>query len=186
MNAERWENVKSLFLEAATLPPEEQKAFLRDLERADVQGAALLEQLLAQPSAEGADLRHPCWSSVPGFTTPHALEPGRVLLDRFEIVEFLGSGGLGEVYRSHDRQQHVNVALKTLRLALAYDQSAVASLRNEVNMARLVTHPSVCRIYDFHWDSSDALPFVTMELLEGETLAQRLRRDGPLSVDVAT
>ena len=62
----------------------------------------------------------------------------------------------------------------------------MASLRNEVNMARLVTHPHVCRIHDFHWDPARSLPFVTMELVQGETLAQRLRRDGPLSHEAAT
>jgi serine/threonine-protein kinase len=185
MNRERWENVKSLFLEATTLPTEEQQIFLRDLDSADEEVAALLEQLLAQSTSNGPDLRHACWTAAPETAAPHALEPGRTLLTRFDIVGFLGSGGLGEVYRAYDRQQQVNVALKTLRLVLAYDQSAVASLRNEVNMARLVTHPNVCRIYDFHFDPDDNLPFVTMELLEGETLAQRLHRDGRLSVEAA-
>ncbi len=185
MNAEHWETVKSLFLEAASLSAAEQRAFLKDLEQADIEIAGLLDQLLAQPPEAGPDIHGPCWSPAMAPTSAHALVPGQTLLNRFEIIQFLGSGGLGEVYEACDRQQDVPIALKTLRSVLAYDRSAIASLRNEVNMARLVTHPNVCRIYDFHWDSADSLPFVTMELLAGETLAQRIRNAGPFSVQTA-
>jgi hypothetical protein len=186
MNAERWASVKSLFLEIAALPAAEQQAFLRDLERADSEIATLLEELMEEPATAGLDLQHPCWAPSPEPSSPHMLEPGQVLLNRFEIVEFIGSGGLGEVYRAREYEQKAGLALKTARMALAAEQSAMASLRNEVNMARLVTHPHVCRIHDFHWDPARSLPFVTMELVQGETLAQRLRRDGRLSHEAAT
>src|ERR1035441_5443127 len=92
MNAERWASVKSLFLEIAALPAAEQQAFLRDLERADSEIATLLEELMEEPATAGLDLQHPCWAPSPEPSSPHMLEPGQVLLNRFEIVEFIGSG----------------------------------------------------------------------------------------------
>ena len=179
MNAERWEIVKSLFLEAATLPSEEQRAFLKDVSNADEEISALLDDLLSQSPEKGPNLYLPCWLSSLDTRIPNSLEPGRKLLERFEIIRFLGAGGIGEVYQAFDHQQKIYVALKTLRAALAWDQSAIAMLRNEVNTARSVTHRNVCRLYDFHW-GTDAPPFVTMELLDGETLAQCIHRGGPL------
>ena len=186
MNPERWKAVKSQFLEASALPPEEHSAFLADLESADREIAALVEELLAVPAEQGPDLRHACWSTPAEAVPLPAFEPGRKLLDRFEITGLLGSGGLGEVYRAFDHQQKVFVALKTLRPALAMDEAATSMLRNEVNIARSVTHPNVCRIYDFHAPPpGGGPPFVTMEWLQGETLAQRIRRDGPLDAPSA-
>ena len=79
------------------------------------------------------------------------------------------------------RSPRVSVALKTIRPAIARDASAASMLRKELNTARSVTHPIVCRRFDFHWAGEGVPPFFTMELLEGETLAERLRTGGPFS-----
>jgi serine/threonine protein kinase len=184
MTAERWQTVKSLYLEVATLAQQEQDAFLRNLESEDAEISAMVKELLSLRS-EGLNLHRPCWSP-PETADIRALEIGDKLLDRFEIVGFLGAGGLGEVYRVFDHQQQVFVALKTLRVTLAWDRRAVSMLRRELNTARSVTNRNVCRLYDFHWSAgSQTPPFVTMELLEGETLAEYLRREGAFSVEGA-
>ena len=181
MKSDRWQKVKSLYLDAASLEPSELEGFLCDLAAADSEISEMVRNLLATGSSQGPDLRHPCWSLEPaGAEEPRAFELGFSLLGRFEIVAFLGAGGCGEVYRAFDHQQRVAVALKTIRPALARDTAAASMLRKELNTARSVTHPNVCRLFDFHWDSvGGAPPFFTMELLEGETLANRLRNAGP-------
>ncbi|HEY3838862.1 MAG TPA: protein kinase [Bryobacteraceae bacterium] len=186
MNAERWESVKTLFEEAASLGPEEQAAFLRDLGQADQEISDLLRELLGQSAEHGPDLQRPCWSPVRETAPKRVFEIGRKLFNRFEIVGFLGAGGLGEVYRAYDHQQELFVAVKTLKAAYNCDSSAISLLCRELNMARAVTDPHVCRLHDIHWspETGDP-PFVTMKLLEGETLAAYLRREGALTTDAA-
>ena len=186
MTGARWEAVKSVFLEAMTLPPSDRAALLERLQHSDRELYDLVDDLLSASADKGPDLFKPCWLPGPGICVPHALEPGRKLNGRFEIVGFLGAGGLGEVYRAFDHEQSIFVAVKTLHPGLVWDRSAVAMLKNEVNTARSVTHPNVCRLYDFHpAANSDSPPFVTMEFLDGRTVAQRLRAQGPFSTEVA-
>jgi len=119
------------------------------------------------------------------------LSPGQLLAGRFRIIRFLGRGGMGEVYAAEDRELGEQVALKTVLPEIASDERVIARFRKEIQLARKVTHQNVCRIYDlFHHlpagsAESDRITFLTMELLQGETLAERLRRDGPMDVSEA-
>jgi tetratricopeptide (TPR) repeat protein/tRNA A-37 threonylcarbamoyl transferase component Bud32 len=108
-----------------------------------------------------------------------ALGAGERIAGRYRVIRFLARGGMGEVYEVEDLELRERVALKTIRAEVARDSVTVERFRREIQLARKVTHPNVCRIFDvsFH----DGLIFLTMELLEGETLAQRLRRIGPMS-----
>jgi tetratricopeptide (TPR) repeat protein len=103
-----------------------------------------------------------------------ALPAGRVLSDRYELLRFIAAGGMGEVYEARDRKLQGTVALKTIRGESAENQKAVDRFLREIHLARRVTHPNVCRLYDV--DEDGTLLFLTMELLEGETLSRRLRR----------
>jgi len=109
------------------------------------------------------------------------LQAAEVVAGRFRIVRFLGRGGMGEVYEAEDLTLRVNVALKTLRSDLPSD--ALPLLHREIVTARAITHPGVCRVFDLfrHRLADGELSFLTMELLEGETLSERLARDGALS-----
>ncbi len=104
---------------------------------------------------------------------------GQIVADRFLIVRFVASGGMGELYEAEDRELHEHVALKTIRPEIAQDASAIARFKREAFLARQVTHPNICRIFDLfrHQPAGSAPPvtFVTMEFLAGETLADRLR-----------
>jgi tetratricopeptide (TPR) repeat protein/tRNA A-37 threonylcarbamoyl transferase component Bud32 len=104
---------------------------------------------------------------------------GEIVSQRFRIVGMLGEGGMGEVYEAEDSVLHdERVALKTLRATLAADEAAIARLSSELLIARRITSPNVCRVHDVyqhHTTSGARIVFFTMELLRGDTLADRLR-----------
>jgi outer membrane protein assembly factor BamB len=106
------------------------------------------------------------------------IEPGRLLGGRYRIVAFIARGGSGEVYEAEDLQLGVHVALKVLPLGGDPARREVM-LRRELQLARQITHPGVCRVFDMRIDSGTSL--VSMELLRGESLAERLGRDGPMA-----
>jgi Protein kinase domain len=118
-------------------------------------------------------------AAPPGSATPIT----GLLAGRYRIVEPIGRGGMGEVYHAHDQKLDVAVALKFLPVVLERDPERLARLLNEVRVARQVSHPNVCRVYDVA--ESEGRHFLTMELIEGETLGQRLARKGSLPYDEA-
>ena len=107
------------------------------------------------------------------------LADGALLADRFRIVRFIARGGMGEVYEAEDRVLGAPVALKTIRPDTAVDERSMERFLREVHLSRSVTHPNVCRIFDVFHD--DDVTFLTMELLGGETLADRLARTGRMT-----
>jgi eukaryotic-like serine/threonine-protein kinase len=111
------------------------------------------------------------------------LRPGDVLLQRFRVQGLLARGGMGEVYDVQDVALGARVALKTLRASVLAHPAALGQFRREVLLARRVTHPNVCRLFEF-FASPDGgqfpLVFLTMELLEGSTLSEHLVRNGKL------
>jgi serine/threonine-protein kinase len=103
-----------------------------------------------------------------------------MLGDRYRIVSLLGRGGMGEVYRAEDLSLGQQVALKFLPPSLTRDEEALRRLRDEVRIARQVSHANVCRVYDI--GELDGALFLSMEYVDGEDLASLLRRIGRLPV----
>ncbi|MBK8232010.1 MAG: tetratricopeptide repeat protein [Candidatus Eisenbacteria bacterium] len=120
---------------------------------------------------------------------PHAqvFRIGERVAGRFRIVRFIAGGGMGEVYEALDPELAERVALKTIRPEIVRDASAIARLKRELQLARRVTHRSICRLHDFgtHRRRGREIPFVTMELLPGERLDQRISRLARLAYDEA-
>ena len=102
---------------------------------------------------------------------------------RYRIVGRLGGGGMGEVYRADDLKLGQQVALKFLSPKVSEDPTRLMQLHNEVRMARQVSHPNVCRVYDI--DEVDGQTFLSMEFVDGEELGSLLRRFGRFSTDRA-
>ncbi|HUO25077.1 MAG TPA: serine/threonine-protein kinase [Candidatus Aquilonibacter sp.] len=131
--------------------------------------------------------RTPSPSSRPPSSADYLLEsrflPGRLLAGRYRIVALLGKGGMGEVYRADDLTLGQAVALKFLPDEAARDETLLERFRNEVRIARRVSHPNVCRVYDV--GEVDGHTFFTMEYIDGEDLASLLRRIGRLPQDKA-
>ena len=142
--------------------------------------------------AEAARAHFASETTAPRSPQARTLRDGELALGRYEIVRFIGAGGMGEVYEALDRELGEKIALKTVALTTLDSQRAVTRLKAEVQLARRTTHPNVCRIFDFgvHLRPrpglvSEPIPLLTMELLAGETLARFLRRSGRLTVQAA-
>ena len=109
--------------------------------------------------------------------------PGTVIAGRYRIITLLGKGGMGEVYRADDLTLGQAVALKFLPSRAGSDEALLDRFRSEVRIARKVSHPNVCRVYDV--GDVDGQAFFTMEYVDGEDLASLLRRIGRLPQDKA-
>jgi serine/threonine-protein kinase len=114
---------------------------------------------------------------------PPRLPSGTVIADRYRIVRHLGSGGMGIVYQADDLKLNVPVALKFLNPGETAGQRRLELFLNEVRLARQITHPNVCRIFDVA--EVDGRHFLSMEHVDGEDLASLLRRIGRLPKDRA-
>ena len=125
--------------------------------------------------------------TIPAGSSESSAEEGRfpagtVLAGRYRILGLIGRGGMGEVYRAYDLILNQAVALKFLGPA-KISEDALARFRNEVRVARQVSHPNVCRVYDIGF--IDGFHFLSMEYLDGEDLASLIRRIGRLPQDKA-
>ena len=131
-------------------------------------------------NGSGVTVRTPT-SSSGGLTSTGAIdhgrfEPGALLGGRYRIIGRLGRGGMGDVYRADDLKLGQPVALKFLPADVDTDPARLTQLHTEVRMARQVSHPNVCRVYDI--DEVDGQTFLSMEYVDGEDLASLLRRIG--------
>ena len=102
-------------------------------------------------------------------------------LGAYEVQALIGAGGMGDVYRAHDRRLGRDVALKVLPAAWSADRDRLRRFANEARAAAALNHPHICTIYDVGAGETGEAPFIAMELLEGETLQERLTR-GPLTI----
>jgi tetratricopeptide (TPR) repeat protein/predicted Ser/Thr protein kinase len=140
------------------------------------------DQTINNGAAGGGDPR-----SAPGRSTARAplkvLQVGSVLGDRYEILEPLGEGGMGTVYKVHDRELERTVAMKVIRPELAQTPEVLNRFKQELIIARQITHKNVSRIYDLA--EANGVKFITMEFLEGRSLADLLREKGKFTAKQA-
>ncbi|MCG3128916.1 MAG: Serine/threonine-protein kinase PknD [Phycisphaerae bacterium] len=120
-------------------------------------------------------------TSSSGLIDHGRFPPGHLLAGRYRIIELLGKGGMGEVYRADDLMLGQSIALKFLLGAQAEGEENLAALVREVRVARQVSHANVCRVHDIGVAEGHA--FITMEYVDGENLGSLVRRIGRLSPD---
>jgi eukaryotic-like serine/threonine-protein kinase len=113
-----------------------------------------------------------------------------LLANRYRIYRLLGRGGMGQVYEAEDTELRERVALKTLLPGIAADAGMILRFKREIQLARKISHPNVCRVFDFARHPADvstsaSVFFLTMEFLDGETLANRITRAGSLPASEA-
>jgi serine/threonine protein kinase len=109
------------------------------------------------------------------------LAKGSTLAGRYEILEPLGRGGMGEVYKVRDTKLDEEMALKLLKPDIASDKIMIERFRNELKLALKITHKNVCRMHDFH--EEEGTPFITMEYVAGDDLKNQIQKKGKMPVE---
>jgi HAMP domain-containing protein len=137
----------------------------------------LVEFLGSSPTAVRTQVITP-----PGGTFAGELPVGGVLAGRYEIRQQLGQGGMGVVYRAYDKELKEAVAIKTLRPELVGDGTVLERFKQEIRLARQISHPNVVRTHDL--GVADGLYYITMEFVEGSALGEVIERRGALPLAV--
>lgn len=176
----RWKRVKGIYDEVADVSSATRQTLIDERCGQDAEMRAEVDRLLSRREQEGLVLDVPYVNAgALGYRTGPRYHAGEMVAGRYRIAEFLGAGGMGEVYSALDTAQGDQlVAVKALRL----DRGSAeldARFRREVRLAQQVHHPNVCRVFELGEHAGDL--FCVMELLEGETLFGRLARVGRLS-----
>jgi len=109
------------------------------------------------------------------ITQVETLGRGTLFAGRFEIIEELGRGGMGRVYKVRDTQINEDLALKILKPEIASDASMIERFRSELKIARKISHKNICRTHDIN--EEDGTPYITMEYVAGEDLKSLIRRE---------
>jgi serine/threonine protein kinase/tetratricopeptide (TPR) repeat protein len=197
MDQQRWEIIREVFDAALELPSSEREAFIRGASQQDAEVYAELKNLLHADEEASEFLESPLLAAgaFQQFSvTELPLLPGEVLCQRFRILRAVGEGGMGYVFEAWDMELRRSVALKAIRPEVAGHSESLKRFRQEVSLALRITHPNVCRTFDIERETrvvdtttgrSREIVFLTMEFLQGETLAERLSRTGPLPLDHA-
>jgi serine/threonine-protein kinase len=113
-------------------------------------------------------------------TKAERLPRGTIFAGRYEVLEELGTGGMGAVYRVHDRKLEEEVALKLIKPEISANRKAIERFKNELKVARKIAHRSVCKMYDL--GESEGASYITMEYVAGEDLRSFIRRARQLTV----
>ncbi len=116
-------------------------------------------------------------------TSTEALTRGSTFVDRYEIIEELGKGGMGKVYRVEDTKVKEEVALKLIKPEIAADKKTIERFRNELKFARKIRHKNVCAMFDLGEEKN--LHYITMEYISGQDLKGLIRQTGQLTVGKA-
>jgi len=116
-------------------------------------------------------------------TPTHDLTRGAKFAGRYEIIEKLGTGGMGSVYRVEDTKIHEDVALKLIRPEIAAEKRTIERFSNELKLARKIRHKNVCQMFDL--GEAEGTHFITMEYVSGEDLKSFIKRSKQLSIPTA-
>ncbi|HEY1985521.1 MAG TPA: protein kinase [Terracidiphilus sp.] len=185
MTPELWERLNPLFNAVVERPAPERQAFIAKVCADDIELLRELTALVDAHEAEGSATGEIVVkiNDVVVAAMRGRLNPSDVVEGRFEIVRHLGSGGMGDVYEARDEELSQNVALKMIRPEIAENEAILSRFRKEVQLARRLSGPNVCRIHELFVLKGDkgetSGAFLTMELLEGTTLAEKVQ-GGPV------
>ncbi len=172
MKVDQHRRSKELFLELCRLPHAEQQLRIADLDEPPEVVSEVMSLLEFFEEPEPDELEPTLPPRRPTTDIPGSIfAAGTVIAERYRIVRILAKGGTGSIFEAEDLTLGSRVALKFLRPATKSQQ-----LVNELRLARQVTHPNVCRVYDL--GEVDGAPFISMEYVDGEDLQSLLTRIG--------
>ncbi len=177
MNRDRWQKIADTFDAALECQRSERESYLAHLCGDDDDLLREVSRLLVEFDKADNFLE---W---PFYRPPQAVLEDDLIGGRYRIEALLGRGGMGEVSRVSDELLQEHFALKTLRSEFSANDALRQHFQREIRIARQVTHPNVCRVFEVgvHVSGEQKLDFFIMQLLEGETLAARIRREGGIA-----
>jgi eukaryotic-like serine/threonine-protein kinase len=180
MTPERWQQVSRIYHDALARDSGERASFLREACQDDEALRQEVESLLAQPASTDNFLGEPALAMASGLMDDPA-EPTLTgqRLGVYHILDLLGVGGMGEVYRARDTRLGRDVAVKVLPRLFAADPERLARFEREARLLASLNYPHIAAIYGF--EETAGIHALVLELVEGPTLAERLQR-GPLPI----
>jgi eukaryotic-like serine/threonine-protein kinase len=177
---ERWQQISRIYHDALARDAQSRDAFIREACGNDEAVRREVESLLAQPVSDENFLGEPALA----MATPPLGDPSESILTgrrlgAYELLEVLGIGGMGAVYRARDTRLGRDVAIKVLPRVFSANPERRARFEREARLLAALNHPHIAAIYGI--EDSEGVPALVLELIEGPTLAERLQR-GPVSV----
>ena len=173
MTPERWKRIEELYHEARARPPAERAPFLADACSDDEAMRRNVESLLADSESDDGFLAEPALATAAHEVTDFVLTTmSGASLGGYQLRALLGAGGMGQVYQAHDSKLGRDVAIKILPPAFTSHPDRLARFEREARMLASLNHPNICGIYGI--EESNSIRFLILELVEGETLADKL------------
>jgi serine/threonine protein kinase len=182
MDERLYQRLKPFFEQALEMPKEKRAQFVIEVCQDDHELTKELQALIAAHEEKTGALDHPL-ANLNGLVAnaPPTFSNGELIQRRFKILRYISAGGMGEVYEATDLQLG-RVALKTIRPTITANPDHLERFKKEVQLARRVSDTHVCRIHELHFTETgpnSQIAFLTMEFLEGQTLADKIR-SGPV------
>jgi eukaryotic-like serine/threonine-protein kinase len=184
MTPERWQQIERLYHSALEREESQRAAYLNAACAGDESLVKEVESLLAQDKGAQGFLEAPAIEVAAKILND---DRERSLLGRqmgcYQILSLLGAGGMGEVYLAHDSKLRRDVAIKVLPAAFVHDSERLSRFQREARMLAALNHPNIATIYGL--EQWDGVHYLVMELVPGKTLAERVKRGGPVPIEEA-